>query len=94
MLVTAAYADGSEETLTWEALGGISGGVSSARLSLISVTDSVFTLTTTDTLVSLKLEALHGEAVFDIIKGIKDGTRGDTLGTRIGFPYEEVGGDL
>ena len=93
MLVTAVYADGFEETLTWEALTGITGGVSSSRMTLTSTTDSVFELTTTSLLVSLTLEALPGNAVFDIIKGIKDGTRGDTLGTRIGFPYEEVGGD-
>jgi hypothetical protein len=94
MLVTVTYVNGLTEVLTWETLGTSRlGGVTGTDMTMTSVSGSRFDLTATEAIASIKMEALYGNAVFDTLKGINDGTRGDTLGTRIGFPYEEIGGD-
>ena len=93
MQVTVVYEDGLTEVLTWQATGGTSGGVTGSGMSLTMSTAATFTLSASQRVVSLTLEAKYGNAVFDILKGVNDGTRGDTLGSKIGFPYEEMGGD-
>ena len=93
MRVTVVYEGGLTEVLTWQATGGTTGGVTGSGMSLTMSTAATFTLTSSLRVVSLKLEAQYGNAVFDTLKGVNNGTRGDTLGTKIGFPYEEMGGD-
>ena len=96
MSVTATFADKTTETLTWGDLSSMEdrhlGGVSGANYSL-SFSTEAFTLSTTSLLTSLSIDAGSGNALFDILRYVKDGTRGDTWGTKIGFPYETVGGD-
>ncbi len=93
MRVTVVYEGGLTEVLTWQATGGTSGGVTGSGMTLTMSTAATFTLTSSMRVVSLTLEGEYGNAVFDTLKGVNDGTRGDTLGSKIGFPYEEMGGD-
>ena len=92
MSVTATYVGGLTETLTWGTISGLLGGVSGTGLDLSFSTGS-FSLVTTMSLATLELNAAAGNAVFDILSGVNDGTRGDTLGTKIGYGYSTTGGD-
>ncbi|AZQ66203.1 VPLPA-CTERM sorting domain-containing protein [Silicimonas algicola] len=92
MTVIATYVGGLTETLTWGTISGLLGGVSGSGLDLTFSTGS-YNLVTSMSLASLELNAATGNAVFDILSGINDGTRGDTLGTKIGYGYSTTGGD-
>ncbi|WP_424987523.1 VPLPA-CTERM sorting domain-containing protein [Microbulbifer sp. S227A] len=100
MTVTAAYDDGTQEVLTWEALPvrpghGLDGEAAGADVRLFAGdTYNGFQLTTTKLLSSLKLQAAPANSIFDMAIA-NDGALGDTPSTKIGFPLEIMtGGNL
>lgn len=100
MMVTAAYDDGSEEVLTWEALParpghGLDGEAAGSDIRLFAGdTYNGFQLTTTKLLSSLRLQAAPANSIFDMATA-NDGALGDTPTTKIGFPLQILtGGDL
>lgn len=100
--VTMSFADGTVESLVWQTFPGefaadgtrlrTLGGVRGLGASL-TMNDRDYTLTTTKMLTSLKMEAGYGSAIFDILVGVKGDRAGNTLGSKIGYPYGTVGGD-
>lgn len=96
MQVKAGFADGSTEMLSWQDMSTRGsrkrGGVVGSKFSLV-FEPGAWTLNSASRLTSLMLDAGSGNAFFDILKGKKSGTDGDTYSTGVGSPYEVLGGD-
>ncbi|MEE4187012.1 MAG: hypothetical protein V2I76_01010 [Roseobacter sp.] len=89
MVVTASYLDGATEEVTWGEVRG--GGEASGTGFNLFYGWRAFELSVTRTLVSLSLNALTGNAIFDILPSRRD--PGNTYGTKIGYPFHVVGDD-
>ncbi len=89
--VTATFATGGSQTLTWAATDSSSGGVSAAAWSLRQSRDtfnSPWTLTNTGPAIqSLLIDAIPGNAVFDIVS-----TPELTPGSGLGQPFSVQSG--
>jgi len=88
-LITATYADGTIETLTWQALDPFTnGGATSTDIDMF-YGFSWHELNTTKLLASLQIDLTLGNSVFDTtITGDDDPLGGSTPGSGIGFPFE------
>ncbi|MDX2484270.1 MAG: Hint domain-containing protein [Pseudodonghicola sp.] len=99
--VTATYADGSTETLTWQAYDAYTEGGAAGENVTMSYGWNWHELTTTKLLTSLQIDLQPASSVFDTtftIDGDPDG--GSTPGSKNGFPfyvspgYEEMSGEI
>jgi hypothetical protein len=99
--ITATYADGSTETLTWQAFDPYTnGGVIGADINM-SYGNSWHELTTTKLLTSLQIDLQPASSVFDTtVTNDDDPLGGSTPSSKNGFPfhlspeYEEMPGDF
>ncbi|OIQ32082.1 MAG: hypothetical protein BM562_06145 [Alphaproteobacteria bacterium MedPE-SWcel] len=99
--ITATYADGSSETLTWEALDPYTtGGASGEDISMF-YGYSWHELSTTKLLTSLEIDLAPANSVFDTtFASDDDPLGGSTPGSKNGYPfrvssdYEDIGGSI
>ena len=95
-VVTAEFADGSTETVTWRALDASSGEARGTNI-LIEATGSThfggFMISTTETLTKLTMETLPGGKVFFDIGRAFEGGAGNTENTGGGNPVIVVDAD-
>jgi hypothetical protein len=88
-LVTVTYADGTDESLVWEAFdpftfGGVNGADISMNFGFLWVE-----MTTNKLLTSLRIDLAPSSSVFDIIFNDDDDPEGgSTPGSRFGSPFE------
>ncbi|WP_165937590.1 Hint domain-containing protein [Antarcticimicrobium sediminis] len=99
--VTATYADGTTETLTWEAFDPYTEGGAIGTDINMSYGWSWHELTTTKLLTSLQIDLQPASSVFDTTFAIDDDPLdGSTPGSKNGFPfylnpdYEEMSGEI
>jgi hypothetical protein len=86
MLVTASYADGSSEQMTWAAINLYDQGAARGTGSYIFSSWDAFELTTTQRLTSLLLQAAPASSIFDI-SPLYEGEVGNTPTTLGGHPF-------
>lgn len=86
--ITAVYADGSTETLTWAAYDPYTNGGASGSNIEMSFGWDWHNLTTTKPLASLKFDLQPASAVFDTTFDYDSTTGVSTPGTKNGFPFE------
>ncbi|QUJ77648.1 hypothetical protein KDD17_06710 [Sulfitobacter albidus] len=89
--ITATYADGTVETLTWVAFDPYTfGGVTGADIDM-SFGFSAHALSTTKLLTTLTFDLLAASSVFDITTTMEDDTDGiNTPTSKNGFPFELI----
>ncbi len=99
--ITATYADGSTETLTWQAFDPFTNGGAIGENINMSYGDSWHELTTTKLLTSLRFDIQPANSVFDTTFTTDDDPLGgSTPGSKNGFPfklspeYEDMPGDF
>lgn len=99
--VTATYADGSTESLTWRAFDSYTFGGASGNDIAMSFGYESHSLSTTKLLASLKIDLQPASSVFDTTfdyEGLPNSN--STLGSKNGFPfrlepeYENVSGNI
>lgn len=99
--VTATYADGSTETLTWRAFDSYTYGGAVGDNIEMSFGYDWHEMSTTKLLASLKIDLQPASSVFDTTFGHDDSPNGDsTPGTKNGYPfkleptYEGISGNI
>lgn len=99
--ITATYADGTTETLTWKALDPYTAGGASGKDIDMFFGYSWHELTTTKTLASLSIDLSPANSVFDTTTAMGDDPSDpSTPGSLNGFPfklgpgYEDTAGDI
>lgn len=99
--VTATYADGSTETLTWRAFDSYTYGGAVGENIEMSFGYDWHEMSTTKLLASLKIDLQPASSVFDTTFGHDDSPNGDsTPGTKNGYPfkleptYEGISGNI
>ncbi|TNJ41559.1 Hint domain-containing protein [Phaeobacter sp. B1627] len=99
--ITATYADGTSETLTWQALDPYTtGGATGSDISMF-YGYSWHELSTTKVLTSLEIDLAPANSVFDTtLASDDDPLGGSTPGSKNGYPfqvsseYEDMGGSI
>lgn len=99
--ITATYADGSTEILTWHASDPYTNGGASGDNIVMTFGWDWHHLTTEKLLTSLKIDLQPASSVFDTTTDAEDFPAGDsTPGSKIGFPfklepeYEDIDGNI
>jgi len=99
--VTATYADGSTETLTWQAYDAYTNGGAVGENITMSYGWNWHELTTTKLLASLQIDLQPASSVFDTTFSTDDGPDGEsTPGSKNGYPFylspesEEMSGNI
>lgn len=99
--ITATYADGSTETLTWRAYDPYTNGGASGENIVMSYGYEWHNLSTTKLLTSLKIDLQPASSVFDTTFDYDDFPIGvSTHGSKNGFPftlepaYENISGNI
>lgn len=99
--ITATYADGSTETLTWHAFDPYTFGGASGDNIEMSYGYDWHNLTTTKLLASIKIDLQPASSVFDTTLDYEDYPDGNsTHGSKNGFPfhlepdYEDIAGNI
>ncbi|MGB7243703.1 MAG: VPLPA-CTERM sorting domain-containing protein [Sulfitobacter sp.] len=86
MLVTANYADGSSEQMTWAAINEYDQGEATGAGTHIFASWAAFELTATQRLSSLLLQAAPASSIFDMSL-LAEGDEGNTPTTLGGYPF-------
>ena len=88
-LITATYADGTTETLTWQALDPYTNGGATGTDIDMFFGHEWHELTTTKLLTSLQIDLAPANSVFDTTFTMDDDPLGgSTPGSKMGFPFK------